>query len=114
MDIEKLTIGEARELAALVGAKTKTKKRCEDLGWQIVILQRGWVMVGKMKKTGYQCELSSASVIRRWGTTQGLGELADKGPLTDTKLEPCKREVRFHYLTVIATISCNEEKWCSK
>lgn len=111
MDLEKLTIGEAKQLASLFGLKTKGTVCSEDWGWQIVILQRGWVFVGKMKKKGHQCTLESASVIRRWGTTMGLGELADKGPLPDTKLEPCKKEVRFHYLTTVANIECNGDKW---
>lgn len=77
---------------------------------RIVILQRGWVMVGLFSQKGTQCFLHNASVIRRWGTTMGLGELATKGPLPETKLEPTPL-VQFHELTVIATIKCNEEKW---
>ena len=89
----------------------KKIKVTEDWGWQIVILQRGWVYVGKMTKVGHQCQLDSASCVRRWGTTMGLGELASGGPLSETKLEPCKLPVRFHYLTTIACIECNPTKW---
>lgn len=89
------------------------KKTIEDWGWQIVILQRGWVYVGQMQKVGYQCELKNASCIRVWGTTAGLGELASNGPTSTTKLEPCKLPVRFHYLTSIACLECDPTKWKS-
>jgi len=78
---------------------------------KIVILQRGWVMVGKFERKGSDCKLYNASVIRNWGTKSGLGELAGKGPLAETKLDPCNGLVEFDYLTVVATISCNEKKW---
>jgi hypothetical protein len=80
---------------------------------RIVILQRGWVMVGRFSQSGSECTLDNASVIRVWGTTRGLGELAINGPLSGTKLDPCPT-VKFHELTVIATINCVEEKWKSK
>lgn len=79
--------------------------------WKIVVLQRGWVVVGKMEREGTQCKLHHASVIRNWGTTQGLGELALKGPLKDTVLDPCNGVVEFDYLTVVLAISVNEAKW---
>jgi hypothetical protein len=89
----------------------KKIKVVESWGWQIVILQRGWVYVGRMTKTGHQCQLDNASCIGRWGTKNGLGELASSGPLPETKLEPCKLPVRFHYLTTIACIECEASKW---
>lgn len=78
---------------------------------KIVILQRGWVMVGRLEKTGSDCKLHNASVIRNWGTTQGLGELALKGPLKDTKLDKCNGLVEFDSLTIVASISCEQNKW---
>ena len=81
---------------------------------KIVILQRGWVMVGRFKRNGSDCQLSQAHVIRKWGTTKGLGELAGKGPLSDTILDKCYGVVDFDYLTVVAMISVEESKWASK
>ena len=78
---------------------------------KIVILQRGWVMVGKFERKGSDCKLMNASVIRNWGTTKGLGEIAENGPTSTTKLDKCFGIVEFDYLTVVATISCKEEKW---
>ena len=81
---------------------------------KIVILQRGWVMVGKLERNGSDCTLHNASNIRRWGTTKGLGEIAVGGPTKDTVLDKCYGEVQFDYLTIIASISCKEEKWAGK
>lgn len=81
--------------------------------YKIVVLQRGWVVVGKMEREGSQCKLHNAAVIRNWGTTKGLGEIAEAGPKKDTKLDPCNGVVEFDYLTVILTIAVNEAKWQS-
>lgn len=78
---------------------------------KIVILQRGWVMIGKFERNGSECKLKNASVIRSWGTKKGLGELAANGPTSTTILDPCNGIVEFDYLTVVATISVEENKW---
>lgn len=82
---------------------------------RIVILQRGWVMVGQFERDGLDCKLHNASVIRIWGTTRGLGEIAKHGPNPDkTQLDPTNGVVEFDYLTVVATIACNEDAWKGK
>ena len=81
---------------------------------KIVLLQRGWVMVGKFQRKGSECKLLNASVIRSWGTTRGLGEIALSGPTASTKLDKCNGLVEFDYLTVVATISCEEKIWETK
>ena len=78
---------------------------------KIVILQRGWVMVGRFERNGSDCKLHNAHVIRIWGTKQGLGELAGNGPTKDTKLDKCYGVVEFDYLTVVASLSVEESKW---
>lgn len=82
--------------------------------YKIVILQRGWVMIGKLERSGSDCKLHNASVIRNWGTKKGLGELASEGKKKDTILDPCGGLVEFDYLTVIATISVDEGKWAKE
>lgn len=79
---------------------------------KIVILQRGWVMVGYLSKSGTQYFLKKTSVIRNWGTTKGLGQLVG-GPTDATKLEPTGT-VEFHELTVVAIINCEEDGWRNK
>lgn len=86
-------------------------KQNQDSPIKIVILQRGWCLVGRFEKKGSECKLYDASVIRTWGTTKGLGELANDGPKTATKLDKCNGLVEFDYLTVVASIACDESKW---
>lgn len=77
---------------------------------KIVILQRGWVFIGRYSEDGDQCFLDNAYLIRRWGTTNGLGELALEGKKANTKLDKAGR-VEFHRLTVVATLNAKEELW---
>jgi hypothetical protein len=77
---------------------------------RIVILQRGWVAVGRYSQRGDECRLDGASIVRVWGTTRGLPEIAAEGPTANTVLDPSP-PLRFHPLTVIATIDCDAVKW---
>lgn len=80
---------------------------------KIVILQRGWVFVGRLDKESDPelWKLNNAAVIRVWGTTKGLPEIANGGPTNKTVLDKCEGVVEFHPLTVIATLTCRAEKW---
>jgi hypothetical protein len=91
---------------------TKKKAPANKSDIRIVILQRGWVYVGRYSQDGEDCRLDGASNIRVWGTTKGLGQLATSGPLPGTTLDPCP-PLRFHELTVIATIDCDPARWAS-
>jgi hypothetical protein len=77
---------------------------------QIVVLNRGWVVVGNYYEKGNDCTLTDASVIRKWGTTKGLGELAERGVLPDTVLDACPN-VHFHKSTMVARMDVNSENW---
>ena len=81
--------------------------------YKIVVLQRGWVMVGKLEREGTDCKLHQASVIRNWGTTKGLGEIAIGGPTPTTKLDKCGGLVEFDQLTMVCSIAVNEAAWKS-
>lgn len=107
--MSKTTINELEvngEVYVLKGSQTEPKN--SDI--KIVILQRGWVMIGRYSKEEDICTLENALVIRQWGTTKGLGELAFEGPKTNTKLDKAGH-VEFHILTVVATINCDDSKW---
>ena len=78
---------------------------------KIVVLQRGWVLVGYYRREGDNCFLDNASVIRQFGTTKGLGEIAIGGPTSATKLDPCNGLVDFHRLTEVLAINCEVNKW---
>ena len=77
---------------------------------KIVVLQRGWVYVGRFERNGNDCKLINAHCIRTWGTTKGLAELVN-GVTSKTILDKCEGAVEFDWLTVIHTISVNETKW---
>ena len=79
-------------------------------GIKIVILQRGWVYIGRYHEEGDYGVLTNAHCIRRWGTTEGLGQLAKEGKQVDTKIESTGT-VRFHRLSAVAMIDCNESVW---
>lgn len=79
-------------------------------GIKIVILQRGWVVIGRYHEDGDYGVLVDAYVIRRWGTSEGLGELALQGKQKETKLDKTG-VIRFHKLTTVALIDCNEDMW---
>ena len=79
---------------------------------RIVVLHRGWVVVGDFKKDGNEVIVENANVVRRWGTTKGLGELAENGPQKNTVLDPCNT-VRANELAVVMTMDCNPEKWAA-
>ena len=74
---------------------------------QIVIAQRGWVFVGSVTRSENEIVIEDAAVVRRWGTTAGLGQLAAKGPTADTRLDPCPT-VRIHPLAIVAMMDCAE------
>lgn len=77
---------------------------------KIVILQRGWIYIGKFTRENTDCKLTNAYCIRRWGTSKGLQELVN-GPTSSTVLDKCEGLVEFDYLTVVHTISVNESRW---
>ncbi len=77
---------------------------------KICVLQRGWVFVGNFSKEGSTCKLEDAYTIRTWGTTKGLGEIAEGGPTDSTKLDKVN-DVSFHELTSVVIIDCNDKSW---
>jgi len=78
---------------------------------KIVVLQRGWVYIGRFSKNKEGlCKLENAFCIRTWGTTKGLQELVN-GATNSTILDKCEGVIEFDWLTVIHTISVKEEKW---
>ena len=57
-----------------------------DKDIRILVLHRGWVVVGYYSATDSEVTLRQAAVVRRWGTTKGLGEIAAGGPTAATIL----------------------------
>ena len=117
---DELTIGEAREV--LAQAEEVSKVLCASpqvapadgsrVGLTLIlVLQRGWVVVGKCSRDDAEMvQLQDASVIRQWGTTKGLGEIALNGPTSKTVLDVCGT-VEVHPLAVVLVLRYKGEKW---
>jgi hypothetical protein len=79
---------------------------------QIVVLDRGWVYVGKVSCDEQWVKIEGAHNIRRWGTSKGLGELVD-GPKDNTVLN-ATGTVNAPLRALIALIDVNEAAWASR
>jgi hypothetical protein len=90
--------------------KSSVQQKEFDGDIKIVVLQRGWIYIGKFERNGNDCKLHNAYNIRSWGTTKGLPELVN-GATKDTKLDKCEGIVEFDWLTVVHTITVNSSKW---
>lgn len=77
---------------------------------EILVLHRGWVVVGRTESDGFVRRVVNGAVIRRWGTTKGLGELAESGPLRETVLDPI-RNLRVHEIGIVLSLECDAAKW---
>ena len=81
------------------------------LSWfGIVIVDRGYVYVGKVVHTKKWCEMEGAKNIRRWGTRNGLGELALNGPLSETILDPVGN-IQIPAHAIISVIETDAKLW---
>jgi hypothetical protein len=77
---------------------------------QIAVLDRGFVYVGNVEQEGDFLVIENAKNVRRWGTTAGLGQLANEGPQQNTRLDPAGT-VRAPIRACIHLIDCNPAKW---
>ena len=83
--------------------------KCTLQGLAIVVLDRGFVYIGKVTIDDDWCLIEGAKNIRVWGTTNGLGELV-KGPTKTTKLDTVGT-VRAPMRAVIHIIDVEADKW---
>ena len=90
---------------AAIGGKQAQPPAPKEWGTQIVVADRGFVYVGTVKTDGDFATITNARNIRKWGTTQGLGELID-GPKPETKLDMVG-EVVLPMRAVISFIKCS-------
>ena len=114
INVDDLTIGQARQLATQFGnvAPTAAQPGRTDHGWNIVVLERGFVYVGAVTTDDRWLYIESAANIRRWGTTHGLGELVG-GPRTETKLDPAGN-VQAPLSVLIHLIEVEARQWEDK
>ena len=107
MNLDDLTLGQIKQLQNLLGLKPDPTP--VDHGVQIVILDRGFVYVGRVTTDSEWCYIKNAQNIRVWGTSRGLGELVD-GPLASTRLDKTGN-VKAALRAVIGFIAVEESKW---
>jgi hypothetical protein len=74
---------------------------------KIVVLDRGFVYVGKVADEGENIRITNCRNIRRWGTSKGLGELVG-GPTPATQLD-LVGEVIAPKRAVIHQIVCTQD-----
>ena len=76
---------------------------------KIVVLERGFIYVGRTEPANEEITIHGARSLIRWGTSHHLGELHD-GPLKDTKLgASCTVRARLDQL--IHTIEVSQDAW---
>jgi hypothetical protein len=82
--------------------------RGQQMANKIVVADRGWVFIGNVltDSNGDQI-INEAKVIRVWGTTKGLGEIALTGLTPKTILDEAGT-VRIPARSVVALFDC---KW---
>lgn len=84
--------------------------KVEHLGHRIVVADRGFVFVGDVTREPGKIVITAGAVIRSWGTTKGLGQLAYDGPQPGTVLDPLPR-VELPERALIFMIDTAGEKW---
>ncbi|MER0170330.1 MAG: hypothetical protein DU489_06950 [Nitrosomonas sp.] len=90
--------------------KSSIKNTDKPTTLQIIILQRGWVIIGRYREEKDEFIAEDSKVLRVWGTTKGLGELALEGPTANTKMDDCGT-VRSLKTTIVARLDVDETKW---
>jgi hypothetical protein len=87
-----------------------------DYGTAIVVADRGHVWVGRVSRLADwtdEVQISSARIIRRWGTSKGLNELA-RGPIAGkTLLDASVPVLAVSARAVIAIIPVEASAWAS-
>jgi len=80
----------------------------------IYVCHRGWVYVGRPRQSGPDAlfiVLDDFAVVRQWGTTQGLGQLAREGPRPETKFDPEPNGTEIAVTDIKRRIPTIPESW---
>lgn len=99
----------------VINGETYVKKSVvsQDSEIKIIVCDKGFVFVGRFKNSEKDdLLLIKGAFVRRWGTSKGLGELAEKGPLQNTKLDEVS-SVELNPKNILFSISCGSQ-WNDK
>lgn len=92
-------------------ADTEVSEVRSGMGRHLVVADRGHVWAAEdVKFDDDFARLKNARAVRRWGTSEGLNELAQKGPLTNTRLDAAA-DVLVSRRALIALIPCEADTW---
>jgi hypothetical protein len=85
-------------------------RACDSGPIKIVVLERGFVYVGRVDEEGDPVvTIHAARCIVKWGTSRHLGQLV-AGPLSDSKLgDPCTVQCRSSQ--IIHMIEVDQNAW---
>ena len=109
--VNDLTLGEIKELTRFFNNSNNTTSLKEIDVFAIVVLDRGFVYIGRLQRFDDEhYVLKDSSNIRVWGTTNGLGELVLKGKLSNTKIDKCG-ELYIPKKSVISIHPTKEDLW---
>ena len=80
---------------------------------RIVVLQRGWVLVGEYHRpnSSLVTKLTRVRNVRRWGTQRGLAQLANEGPIQGKTVLDDGADAEWHVLAEVMSLKCNESAW---
>lgn len=107
--IEDMKIGDVMRLVQCLGGGA-TAARAVDHGMAVVVLDRGFVYVGRTTTDGEFCTIAEARNVRRWGTTKGLGQLVLDGPQANTQIDKVGT-TKAPMRAVISIHPTREELW---
>lgn len=82
---------------------------------EIIVMDQRFVLVGRVRQDPddyLSLLIDDCCTVRRWGTAEGLGQLAREGPLPETILDPEGDGVRVNRLYILRRIPC-QEAWAS-
>jgi len=78
----------------------------------IYVLVNHWCLLAKeTSRTAKAIHLSDAYVIRRWGTTRGIGQLAIHGLRAETILDPLAKRTIINPNEVTFEMVCEGDYW---
>ena len=81
---------------------------------RIFCLERGYILVADWEPDPDPqfIKLHKSAIVRVWGTTNGLGELATKGPIKEkTKLDKEPEGGRINKDKIIREVACIQKEW---
>jgi len=85
----------------------------KDLGYNVIVLDKGFVYVGACRRDEDLLYMDNARNITRWGTTEGLHQIVNGGPTKNTSLTPASN-VRVPWHAVISLHTTERKLWEKK